>query len=58
MRVEELKELLQNALNELENFDDTDKVKTSTSTRGLSMSLEVFDGFIDLKNINIEYDED
>ena len=58
MRVEELKELLQNALNELENFDDTDKVKTSANTRGLAMSLEVFDGFIDLKNIDIEYDED
>ena len=58
MRVEELKELLQNALNELENFDDTDKVKTSANTRGLAISLEVFDGFIDLKNIDIEYDED
>lgn len=59
--VEQFRRILENALSEVEDFDDDDLIKTETNTYFVKSStyLATRDGFIDLKNIEvIEDDED
>lgn len=60
MKVADLKRVLKKALNQLENFEDNEKLKTSPDACDLGgYILEVVGGFISLNDIEIEdNDED
>lgn len=53
--VEDIKQYLQNAINELESFDSKAKVNLSTSTFRMSYPLQINnDGYIDIDPMEIE----
>ena len=59
IEVRRVKEILEDALNELESYDDNDLVKTSCNTYGLSSHFISLgsNGFLDLFDIRVEEEE-
>ena len=60
IEVRRIKDILEEALNELEMFDDDDLVKTSCNTYGLSSRFISLgrDGFLDLYDIRVEENDE
>lgn len=54
LKVKRLREMLENALSQLEDYDDNDEVDTEPNTYGLTNFIGTYYGFINLDGyINI-----
>ena len=60
MKVSKLKQYLQNAINELDEFNDDDKVHMVTNTYYLKSSnfIGTHEGYIDLNDIRVDEDDE
>jgi len=63
MKIKDLKELLEDTLNALEDYDDDETLVLHSNTYSIDRKGHIYigtrDGFIDIENIQVEgYDDD
>ena len=59
LTVRRLREMLEEALEQLDDYDDSDIVDTSPNTYGVSVPyLATYQGFVPLEEIDVYHDDD